>query len=146
MSRQVSHTITVDAAPSEVFDLLADPRRHAEIDGSGMVRGDLEAPARLSYGAKFRMKMRMVVPYRITNEVVEFSENRLIAWRHMGRHIWRWELEPDGDGTRVTETFDWSTALSPRGLELLGYPQRNARAIQETLARLAERLGRNSTA
>jgi uncharacterized protein YndB with AHSA1/START domain len=144
--RAVSHSIVVDAPPEEVFDLLADPRRHAEIDGSGMVRGELKAPERLSYGSTFSMKMRMVVPYRITNTVVEFSEGRLIAWRHVGRHIWRWELEPEGEGTRVTETFDWSTALSPRALELLGYPERNAKAIQETLARLAARCSRSSTA
>jgi hypothetical protein len=89
------------------------------------------------------MKMHFGVPYRITNTVVELSENRLIAWRHLGRHIWRWELEPDGAGTRVTETFDWSTALSPRLLELLGYPERNSRAIRATLDRLVDRWSRN---
>jgi uncharacterized protein YndB with AHSA1/START domain len=146
MSRSVSHSVTVPAPPEEIFDLLADPRRHAEIDGSGMVRGDLRAPDRLSYGATFSMRMRLIVPYLITNTVVEFAENRLIAWRHVGRHIWRWELEPEGDGTRVTETFDWSTALSPRALELLGYPQRNSEAIRKTLARLAEHVSRNSQA
>jgi hypothetical protein len=33
---------------------------------------------------------------------------RLIAWRHVGPHRWRYELEPDPAGTRVTETWDAS--------------------------------------
>lgn len=39
MSRSVSRSVTVAAPPAAVFDLLADPRRHAEIDGSGTVKG-----------------------------------------------------------------------------------------------------------
>jgi hypothetical protein len=39
--------------------------------------------------------------------VVEFEENKLIAWRHLGRWIWRYELEQTSKGkTRVTESFD----------------------------------------
>jgi hypothetical protein len=137
--RRVSRTAHVPAPPSAIFDLLADPRRHAEIDGSGMVRGGISGPERLGYGDRFAMRMHLVVPYRITNTVVELSEDRRIAWRHFGRHIWRWSLEPDGDGTAVTEEFDWSGALSPRALELAGYPARNAAAIEASLARLVAR-------
>jgi hypothetical protein len=44
-----------------------------------------------------------------------------------------------GDGrTEVTETFDWSTARFPRGLELLGFPRRNLDGMVETLRRLDE--------
>jgi uncharacterized protein YndB with AHSA1/START domain len=35
MTRSIRHTATVPAPPEEIFDLLADPRRHAEIDGAG---------------------------------------------------------------------------------------------------------------
>jgi hypothetical protein len=59
------------------------------------------------------MKMRLGVKYRITNTVVEFRENELIAWRHLGRWIWRYELKAIGPNlTLVTETFDSSN--SPR--------------------------------
>ena len=139
MSRSVSRSVVVPAPAEEVFALLADPRRHPEIDGSGSVRGVLKAPDRLSEGATFGMRMRVGVPYVIQNTVVEFEEGRRIAWRHFGRHVWRYELEPVDGGTRVTETFDWSNALSPRGIELIGYPARNARAIEQTLERLRSR-------
>jgi uncharacterized protein YndB with AHSA1/START domain len=139
--RQVSRTVVVDAPADVIFDLLADPRRHAELDGSGSVQGALSGPERLTLGAHFGMRMNLGVPYVIRNTVVEFEEGRRIAWRHFGRHVWRWQLEPAAPGsTTVTETFDWSRALSARALELLGFPERNTRGIEATLARLQDRM------
>lgn len=136
MSRSVSRSAVVPAPPAEVFALLADPRRHAEIDGSGTVKGVVQGPERLSLGDRFGMRMRLGVPYVITSEVVELEPDRRIAWRHVGHHLWRYELEPVDGGTRVTETFDWARARSPLALELLGIPARNARSIDATLERL----------
>lgn len=133
-------SIIVDASPNAVFDVLADPDRHHEIDGSGTVRGTrASAPERLSLGAKFGMSMKMGVPYAISNTVVEFVENERIAWRHIGRHVWRYTLEATDDGrTKVTEEFDWRPALFPPALSLIKAPTNNAVAIEKTLTRLAE--------
>jgi uncharacterized protein YndB with AHSA1/START domain len=141
--RRISLSRTVDAPAGRIFDLLADPARHPELDGSGSVRASLgKGPCRLSLGARFGMRMRLGVPYTILNTVVEFEEARLIAWRHFAGHRWRWQLADLGDGrTEVTETFDWSTARSPRAIELLGFPARNRRGIEATLDRLATRFG-----
>ena len=139
MSRSLSRSAVVPATPAQVFDLLADPRRHPEIDGSGTVKGVVSGPERLTLGARFGMRMHFGVPYLIRNEVVELVPEARIAWRHLGHHVWRYELEPHGDGTRVTESFDWSRARSPRALELLGIPARNARSIDATLLRLRAR-------
>ena len=71
----VSETRTI-AAPAEIiFDVLADPARHVEIDGSDTVQQTrMESPERLSLDAKFGMKMKFFgLPYRISNVVVEFS-------------------------------------------------------------------------
>ena len=140
MTRSVSRSVVVPAPAEEVFALLADPRRHSEIDGSGTVKGAMSGPDRLSAGASFGMRMRYGVPYVIKNTVVEFEEGRRIAWRHFGHHVWRYELEPLDGGTRVAETFDWAPARAPKVLELLGIPARNARSIEATLERLAARL------
>lgn len=136
MSRSVSRSVVVDAPAQQVFDLLADPARHPDFDGSGTVQARLRGPRRLAPGSRFGMRMRLGVPYVIANTVVEFEEGRRIAWRHFGRHVWRYELEPVVGGTLVTETFDWSGALSPKGLELARVPARNARSIEQTLPRL----------
>ena len=134
----ISRSIVVKAPAEQVFEILATPRRHPDFDGSGSVRGAVTGPERLSLGAKFGMDMRLFVPYRISSQVKEFDEGRRIAWAHIGGHRWRYELEPLPDGsTRVTETFDATTARSARALKLMDAYNRNARAIEETLPRLA---------
>jgi hypothetical protein len=59
---------------------------------------------------RFGMSMRMGLPYRTSNRVVEFEEGRLIGWAHFSRAVWRWEFREVEGGTEVTETFDWSAA------------------------------------
>ena len=138
--RSVSRSVVVNAPPEEVFALLADPRRHPELDGSGSVRGGISGPEKLSKGAKFGMRMRMFgLPYVIRNEVVEYDEGRRIAWRHPGHHVWRWELEPVDGGTKVTETFDWGPARSPAFIEKSGFVGKNTKGIEQTLAQLEQR-------
>lgn len=130
----------IPAEPQAIFDLLADPRCHAEIDGSGTVKAArVNAPERLTLGAKFGMDMRIGLPYRITNEVVEFDEPRQIGWRHLGGHVWRYRLEPTDGGTLVTEEFDWSTNKAPLMLKVMNAQKRNRVAIEATLQRLEER-------
>lgn len=130
----------VAASAPEIFELLADPNRHAEIDGSGTVRAPTTTEVtRLTLGARFGMRMRLGVPYRITNEVVEFDEPTRIAWRHLGGHIWRYTLRPVDGGTEVTEEFDWRTSRSPLMLRMMNAPTRNRASIEATLDRLAER-------
>ena len=130
-------SIEIDAPADVIFGLLADPRQHPRFDGSGSVRANISGPERLSLGTHFGMDMRIGFPYRIDNVVVEFDEGRRIAWRHVGRHRWRYELEPlDARRTRVTETFDGSTALFPPALLLMDAYGRNEQAIAKTLVRL----------
>lgn len=136
--RQVAAERVIAAPAQQIFDLLADPAAHARFDGSGTVRAPRPSSgARLHLGARFGMDMRFGVPYRITNEVVEFEEGRRIAWRHFGRHVWRFELEPAEGGTLVRETFDWRPSIAPWAIELGRFPERNRRSIEATLRRLA---------
>ena len=139
--RRVSGTRVVDATPEAIFAILADPRKHPLLDGSGSVRSPRGAiPDRLALGSRFSMNMHLIAPYRIANKVVEFEENRVIAWCHLGGHRWRWELEPVEGGTRVTETFDWSTARFPPGIALMRAPERNKVSIEASLSRLEDLL------
>lgn len=130
----------IHADATTIFDLLADPAAHHRFDGSGtVVSGHPSNPDRLFMGAKFGMKMRLGLPYRITSEVVEFELDRVIAWRHIGHHIWRYQLDPvDDDRTLVTESFNWGTARLPAAFyELAGYPSKHKVNMAKTLERLA---------
>ncbi|HKY16654.1 MAG TPA: SRPBCC family protein [Microthrixaceae bacterium] len=133
--RQTSVSRVIAASPQQLFDVLTDASLHAVIDGSGTVRG-ARGSERLTMGSKFGMEMKIGVPYRTSNVVVEFEPNRRIAWRHAVRHRWRFTLEEVEGGTEVTETFDWSTALVPKFIELAGYPARHEPNMERTLERL----------
>ena len=145
---QVSVERVVPAPAQEVFALLADPRRHREIDGSGTLRETVDGPPRLHRGARFGMRMRLGGPYEMTNTVVEFEEGRRIAWQPrpsnrvaalaIGGRIWRYELEPVEGGTRVRETWDIRKERFP--LPLLAARSATRRAMTRTLERLEERL------
>jgi len=138
-SRAVSTAQIIAAERQTLFDLVADPRVHPVIDGSGSLRsvhpGD---EPRLALGATFGAEVSQGVTYRVQNRVVEFEEGRRIAWCHVHGHRWRYEFEDAEGGTRVVETFDWSTARSRLGIELLGFPRRNLRNMRATLERLDE--------
>lgn len=137
----ISESITVDAPPEVVFAILADPRQHSRIDGSGSVGAVVTAPERLTAtGETFTVRMKLFgLPYVIRNRVVEFEPDRLIAWRHFTANRWRYELAPTADGgTTVTETFDASRAdgLTDAVVRAAKFPERNRAGILGTLERL----------
>ena len=107
----------IPASPEVIFDLLADPSRHCEIDGSGTVRDAKGEPQRLELGSRFSVSMKMGIPYSMASTVVEFEDNRLIAWQTRGPtrlgawaggRIWRYEIEPVDGGSLVRESWDIS--------------------------------------
>ncbi len=109
--RTKSATIEIEASASAIFSIISNPHRHQDFDGSRTIRSNFSGPKKLFLGAKFGMKMRLGINYQVTNTVVEYEENKVIAWRHLGRWIWRYELiEITASRTRVTETFDARTA------------------------------------
>lgn len=136
----VSASTTIDAPPAAVFAILADPRQHQRIDGSGTVQGTVSGPERLTLGSEFGMDMKMGASYKIKNKVVEYDEDRLIAWRHKGLHRWRYELTPTADGgTEVTETWDLSRYPLPLRLGLSAtFAAKTQKAIDATLVKLKQ--------
>ncbi|MCY7395260.1 MAG: SRPBCC family protein [Nocardioides sp.] len=134
---QITSTTFVAAAPAVVFAIVSDPRQHARIDGSGTVRDVVSGPDRLVLGSEFGMAMKLGRAYRITNRVVEHEPDRVIAWRHVGLHRWRYELEPVPGGTQVTETWDLSAYPGPlRAVLRALFGDRTQQAVDETLVRL----------
>jgi hypothetical protein len=120
--------------------MVADPRRHHELDGSGTVRDNVRGPAPLTLGAKFSTKMKMFgAPYRITSTVTALQPDQLIEWRHPLGHRWRWEFAPLSEtDTRVTETFDYRGVI---GLQKL-FAKQNVAGIEATLNKLRDRYQR----
>ena len=125
-SRPVEATRRIDAPAAAIFEILVHPARHADFDGSGMVRGAVGDRPISAVGDTFAMKMRRLGDdYLMLNYVVEFERNHRIFWepapgdpsRAEGNdpskvgipagYRWGYILTPDGDAaTVVTEVFD----------------------------------------
>jgi uncharacterized protein YndB with AHSA1/START domain len=120
---QVSRRI--GASAETIFKILADPGRHPELDGSGMLRAGGSNQVVTAIGDVFVMKMYFaeIGDYEMDNHVVAYEPDRAIAWepvmhgasrtstddpRRNGSR-WAFELTPDGpDATVVTESYDCS--------------------------------------
>lgn len=127
----------IPASAQELFDIVADPRQHSRIDGSGTVLGVDEGEQQdLALGSTFTVDMKLGKRYRMTNTVVEYDEGRRIAWKPSGDYVWRYSFEPVDGGTIVTEEWDARTSKGRVVMGLLGFPARNRRGIKETLERL----------
>jgi uncharacterized protein YndB with AHSA1/START domain len=139
----------IPAPADAIFDLLADPARHRDIDGSGTVREAREGSQRLALGSRFGMSMKMGMPYSMVSEVVEFEEDRRIAWQSrpplgllrpvVGGRIWRYELEPVEGGTLVRESWD----IRQEAIKVLVRPMRGKTraAMTATLERIEQIVG-----
>ncbi|NLX00474.1 MAG: dimethyladenosine transferase [Actinomycetales bacterium] len=152
-SRPAKGQVTVQRlipAPAEaIFDILANPERHTEIDGSGTIRQarSSRGERRLKLGYSFGMDMSWGVSYATRNVVTEFEENRRIAWRTLapspldklftGR-TWRYELEPHENGTIVRETWDTTTEALPGRLFIGRLADLTRRNMTRTLERIEE--------
>ena len=144
----VSVERVIQAPPAAIFAIVADASRHPEIDGSGSVKaikGD--APEHLSLGSCFGMSMKLGVPYTMTNTVIEFDQDRRIAWqtvlagplgRFIGGRIWRYELEQTPEGTKVTETWDITQDKQRFLLQMGTIGRQTAEAMSKTLEHLAQ--------
>ena len=137
----------IPAPASEIFDLIADPSRHRDIDGSGTVRAAKGAGEgqKVSLGSTFGMSMKMGLPYSMSSTVIEYEEDRLLAWQTrgpgpigklVGGRIWRYELEPVEGGTLVKETWDITQESPLTKLGVRGLGKKTAGNMSATLARI----------
>ena len=72
----------IGSPASAIFQILADPARHRDLDGSGMLRGVVSGAAITGVGDVFVMKMYFTElgEYEMNNHVVEYEPDRRIGW------------------------------------------------------------------
>jgi hypothetical protein len=142
---QIVLTENINASPSVVFQILADPHRQVEIDGSGMLVAAPGTEPIAAVGDVFRMKMSQPAfgEYETENHVVDFERDRVIAWMPAGAGLepsgvkWSWAIEPAGEGCLVTHTYDWSGLTDPAILAYINPPRVQPEQLQQTMDRLA---------
>ena len=114
-------TRTIAATPGQIFAVLSDPSRHQDTEPGDWVRDAIDTEPITRTGQIFAMNMfleRIGGPYVIHNLVTAFEPDRAIGWApgrldNAGDHrpggwTWRYDLAPNGAGTDVTLTYDWS--------------------------------------
>jgi hypothetical protein len=123
----VSVTRRNEAPAGRIFAIIADPATHPLSDGSGMLRPGVEAAPVTGVGDVFRMAMHNdeMGDYEMENHIVEYEQDRRIAWQpvvarasrpeyqdaigNSALRRWRYVLEPAGsEATEVTEFYDCS--------------------------------------
>jgi uncharacterized protein YndB with AHSA1/START domain len=125
----VSVSRRIEAPAVEIFNILTDPTKHPDIDGSGMLRESASLLRVSGVGDVFVMKMHNEEfgDYEMNNLVVAYEENRRIGWaptllreqeastdlpvEKSAAITWTFQLTPDGPhATEVTEIYDCSNA------------------------------------
>jgi uncharacterized protein YndB with AHSA1/START domain len=150
----LSVTRTINAPAEAIFTVLADPAKHAAIDGTGWVREPLDSEHLTEAGQVFRMAMyNDNAPgghYRMANRVQMFDRPRAISWEpgmdtgdgipQIIGHIWRYDLAPAGpSGTEVTLSYDWSAVPDSLRQRLsFSFPPFAADHLTNSLAHLAD--------
>lgn len=108
-----SVTIRMDASPERVWELVSDVTRIGELSPETFEGEWVDGAAGPAVGARFRghVKRNGRGPTYWTNcRVTECETGRTFAFEVLGPggraiNSWRYDVEPDGDGARVTESF-----------------------------------------
>jgi hypothetical protein len=149
---RLSATTIINASAEVIFVVLADPAKHAAIDGTGWVREPLDSKPLTAVGQVFRMAMyhpnHPDGNYQMANRVQIFDPPSAIAWEpgqdnddgglRFGGWVWRYDLTPAGPSdTKVTLSYDWS-AVPDLLRQHIGFPPFPADHLGNSLAHLAE--------
>lgn len=128
----------IERPATELYGVLADPRRHHEVDGGGTVGEVVSGQAPLTTGEHFTVRMKLFgVLYRLRSTVTAATPGEVVEWRHPLGHRWRWEFaeRPDGS-TEVTHSFVYGA--SPIGAVLRRTAATaNGKGMTRSLANLA---------
>jgi uncharacterized protein YndB with AHSA1/START domain len=149
----VSASTIINAPAEAIYAVLADPAKHAAIDGTGWVCEALDGQPLTAAGQVFRMAMYHANAYhqdgnyRMANRVQVCDPPRIISWEpgqdtgdgspRFGGWVWRYDLAPAGpSGTKVTLSYDWS-AVPGFLREHIGFPPFPPDHLANSLAHLA---------
>lgn len=137
----VQRNVEIKASPQEVGALLTDASRWPDWY-PGVTEMDVVAPFP-EEGGKVSFKIKMAgMSMLITETVLDYQPGKLAVLqmdgmdgRFSGRE--RWELIPEGDGTRVTATTDSAPrGLFPKIADALIFRPMSARMLEKALHNL----------
>jgi carbon monoxide dehydrogenase subunit G len=132
----VQRSVQIKASPEETMAVLSDASRWPDWY-PGMTEIDISAPFPEN-GGKVTFKVKSAgLSMSITETVLEYEPDRLQLFQMEGMLSGRarWEVTPDGGGTRLTTTFDYALPGGVLGklADALLVKRMNAKSLQEAL-------------
>jgi len=144
-------SVHIDAPPDVVYALVADITRTPQVSPEVQRCTWLDNATGQAVGARFEPVNKATRGPAWTNRpiVTAASPGREFAFsrteRFAGTLVWRYQLEPDGTGTRLTESYHVTRPVSRLGWLVIThlYGGRDRRAdlrtgMQQTLQRIRE--------
>lgn len=141
----------VHAPASEIFAILRDPSRHAELDPKEMNRApDAASPELIeAVGDEFTLNMYADSEggaYTMKNIVTRYEEDVVIGWKPQSEprdvplgQQWTWDLEAEDDeSTYVTLIYDWEDIVDEEWLANNTFPHFPIDTFKASIEALAE--------
>ena len=133
----VQRSVQINASPRKTMALLSDASRWPDWY-PGMAELNIAAPFP-EKGGKVTFKVKsagMSLP--MTETVIDYQADRLqlLQMEGMLSGRARWELTPEGDGTRLTTTFDYALSGGVFGkiADALIVKRMNAKSLEQGLS------------
>lgn len=141
----------VHAPAAEIFAVLRDPSRHADLDPKEMNRAPVNADLALieKVGDEFTLNMFAESEggeYRMKNIVTRYDEDVVISWKPQSEprdmplgQQWTWDLEAEDDETTyVTLIYDWEDITDAEWLAHNSFPHFPIDTFKASVDALAE--------
>ncbi len=150
-------TLHIDAPPHAVYALVADVTRTPEFSPEIQRCTWLGGATGEAAGARFEAvnKVRRGPAWKNRSVVTAAQPGREFAFsrteKFSGTLVWRYQLQPEGNGTRLTESYEVTQPISRLGWFIIGrlYGCRDRRAelragMQQTAMRIRETAERDA--
>src|SRR5215470_12673539 len=150
-------SVHIDAPPEAVYALVAEVTRTPEFSPEILACAWLDGATGPAAGARFEAVNKVTRGPAWTNRpvVTAASPGREFAFsrteRLAGTLVWRYLLEPEGTGTRLTESYEVTRPISRLGWFIIGrlFGRRDRRSdlragMAQTLQRIRETAERDA--
>lgn len=109
----------IEAQPETLYDIIADVTRMPELSPE-IVRCEwLDGATSAAPGARFKATNKVRITWSNKPVITVADRGREIAWSRTepggGTVVWRYRFEPEGSGTRVTESYEVTKPLTRIG-------------------------------
>jgi uncharacterized protein YndB with AHSA1/START domain len=136
----VEVTVTIAASPDAVWALVSDIQLPARFSSEFLGADWLDGVTAPAAGARFagRNHHPAIGEWQTTSTICDYEPRRRFGWAvgdtDAPSATWRFTLEPDGRGTRLTQWMQMGPARSGINLAIDAMPDKESKILRRRLA------------